>query len=886
MQITNRGSSARPSGQQRQKCFLVCNAHLDPVWLWPWEEGLVEAISTFRVAADFCDRHAAFRFNHNEAVLYEWVERNDPGLFRRIQRHVKSGRWNITGGAYLQPDLIAASGESMIRHFLIGKNYFWRKFGVEPTTAYNFDSFGHSQGLIQILSGCGMDSYIFCRPNRAALKIPVGAFRWRHASGAEVIARRSDDHYLTQGYLLQNLVDGKWEEFHREEGDFLFLWGLGNHGGGPSRAEYADLQRLPEVLPGIDFIESTPEEFFRHTLAARGRASLPVVTGDFKPCMEGCYTSMYEIKRRHRRVENLLYAVEKYAANAWWRKRSPYPSKDLEVAWKDLLFSEFHDLVTGSGTEKVEQDGFSLLGHAEEILRRRRAELLIALLRDESLAERNETPIFVFNPHPWEVTQEVEIDFGIDRQFSPDGVSRLLRSQGVEVDAQFEKADENLWNPSWGEWRSRAVFLATIPALSYRRFDTDYVPIPEKEIKRWRSPGLGCRKRLVVETPDLRVTLNVETGLLDGMEHAGTRVLLGGSCQWAVFRDWNHSWLTPKEWCEPEAVFRLATPAEVVRIIGSQYTHHHFPEGKPPVSILEDGPARIIIQAVFIHGASYVVQRYVINRKRPVIHLEQTIFWAEHDAMLRMELKHRHSIRSLQAEKCYSIDDETEAARPGHEMDFQRFLRISDPEGEAFAVVSHGTHAFRHRGNRLRMGVLRSPSFATHEENIGPTFDRYLDRHIPRQEQGMRQSKFTLLFGSAAATTAATVRGALEANVPLDPFVYFPTRKSAARAPESFVSTTAPNVLVTVVKKAESSSELVLRLWETAGRKTRCRLQVGQMSFPVILSPWRLNTYRLSRKGHLTACDLIEREESTGAYPEKLTKGKQNSDTGGVSRYG
>lgn len=99
----------------KQKCFLVCNAHLDPVWLWTWEEGLTEAISTYRVAADFLDEHPEFVFNHNESLLYEWVERNDPELFERIKKHVASGRWHLAGGAYLQPDLIATSGESAIR---------------------------------------------------------------------------------------------------------------------------------------------------------------------------------------------------------------------------------------------------------------------------------------------------------------------------------------------------------------------------------------------------------------------------------------------------------------------------------------------------------------------------------------------------------------------------------------------------------------------------------------------------------------------------------------------------------------------------------------------------------------------------------------------------
>jgi len=847
-----------------QKCFLICNAHLDPVWLWTWEEGLTEAISTFRVAADFCDQYPDFVFNHNESLLYEWVERNDPELFLRIQEHVKAKRWQITGGSYIQPDLIAPSGESVIRHYLIGKGYFQEKFGIDPTTAYNFDTFGHPQGLIQILQGCGMDSYVFCRPARSVLPLPVGSFIWRHASGAEVIARRSDDHYITQGDLLKNIVDGKWGEYHKEEGDFMFLWGIGNHGGGPSHAEYADLKKLPDHISDLEFIESTPEAFFKHSLGLRDRGALAVVTGDFKPVFEGCYTSMQALKMRHRRLENLMATVEKYSAIAWWRNKRDYPAADLTVAWKDILFAEFHDLVTGSGIEKVEQDGLNLLGHAEEILRRRRAEVLISLLRDEPIAERNETPIFVFNPHPWEVTQEVEIDFGIDRQFSLDGVVRRLLENGKEIPAQFEKPDENLWNKSWGEWRSRAVFLTTIPALSYRRFDSDYTLVPAKDIKRWQTPALPEGDVLRIKTDCLLVDINLNTGLIDRVECDGLVALTAGSCRPLVFDDINHSWSTYPEWREPAANFDLASPKRTAEIIGSAHTHRHFPEGKPPISILEDGPARIVVEAILVSGTSYIAQRYVVSKNRPVIQVEQTVFWAEHDRMLRLELVHDCSLKMIEAEKCYSIDDETASSADGSEKDFQRFLRFSDGADQAFAVVSHGTNAFSHKDGRVRLGILRSPSYATIEQNIGPEFDRYLNRYIPRQEQGIRHATFTLLFGSQAATTEATARAAYECNVPLDPFIYFPTRRVEKPKAMSFASTDAPNVLLTVIKKAENGESLILRLWETGGKATQCHLALEGNRFPVAMGPWQLKTFRLDRNGSLTECDLIERPFSSG----------------------
>ena len=844
----------------KQKCFLVCNAHLDPVWLWSWEEGLTEAISTFRVAADFCEQYPGFVFNHNEALLYEWVERNDPKLFRRIQRLVTKGRWHIAGGSYLQPDLIGASGESLIRHFLVGKEYFKKKFAEEPTTAYNFDSFGHPQGFIQILTGCGYDSYVFCRPGRGVLSLPVGSFRWRHASGVEVVARRSDEHYITQGELLNNMKGGDWGGYFRAEGDFMFLWGIGNHGGGPSHDEYADLKKLTAEFPDNEFIESCPEEFFRHSLAARGRDSLPIVRGDFKPAFEGCYTSMHLLKMKHRQTEILMRLTETAAAIAWWRGQHGYPGADLAVAWKDILFSEFHDILPGSGIQRVEEESLGLLGHAQEILRRKKAEIFISRLRNESLAERNETPIFVFNPHGWEVTQEVEIEYGIDRQFALDAVERRILCSGKPVAAQFEKAEENLLNESWGEWRKRAVFLATIPALSHQRFETGYTVLPPGQIVRWKSPVLPKSRLFSIETEQLRVAINLKTGLLEQVDCGGETILAKASCLPVIFEDLCHSWTTMPKWQQPAARFELASPRQAVKIIGSQHTHRHFPEGKPPVSILEDGPIRLVVEAVFVSGNSFVVQRYVISKKIPVLRIEQDIFWTEHDRKLCLEFNHNPKLDRVQAEKCYSIDDEQPLAAAGHEMDFQHFLRFSQRRGDqAFAVVSHGTHAYSHLRNKVRLNILRSPGYATHVEHISPETDRYLNRYIPRQDQGSRTARFTFLFGDRAATTDSATRGAYEASLPLEPFVYFPTnRKNPAPFRSSFAAVSAANVVIVAIKKAESGDDLVIRLWETAGRKTACTLTVEEKRFPIVIGSWQLQTLRLDKSGGMTETNLIE----------------------------
>ncbi len=168
-----------------RKLHLLCNAHIDPVWLWQWKEGAAEAVSTFRCAAEFCEEFDGFVFNHNEAVLYEWIEEYEPELFKRIRKLVKEGKWRIMGGWYLQPDCVMLTGESFLRQIELGHSYFKEKFGVIPDTAINFDPFGYTKGLVQILSKTGYKNYVFMRPFGED-----GDFLWKGFNDSQVFAHR------------------------------------------------------------------------------------------------------------------------------------------------------------------------------------------------------------------------------------------------------------------------------------------------------------------------------------------------------------------------------------------------------------------------------------------------------------------------------------------------------------------------------------------------------------------------------------------------------------------------------------------------------------------------------------------------------------------------
>ena len=72
----------------RKKVHLLCNAHIDQIWQWEWEEGASCALSTFQSAANLLNDFD-YKFNHNEVVLYKYTKKFAPALFNDIKAKVK-----------------------------------------------------------------------------------------------------------------------------------------------------------------------------------------------------------------------------------------------------------------------------------------------------------------------------------------------------------------------------------------------------------------------------------------------------------------------------------------------------------------------------------------------------------------------------------------------------------------------------------------------------------------------------------------------------------------------------------------------------------------------------------------------------------------------------
>lgn len=148
---------------------ILPNAHIDPVWLWDWREGLNEGLVTVRTVLDLMDEVPDLTFVRGESSIYEHIERTDSQTFRRIERMVSAGRWDIVGGTLVQPDSNLANTEVLCREFEIGLKYFEGRFAKRPTVAWQADSFSHTPGWPNILKAFGMNAFVFTRPQRTEI---------------------------------------------------------------------------------------------------------------------------------------------------------------------------------------------------------------------------------------------------------------------------------------------------------------------------------------------------------------------------------------------------------------------------------------------------------------------------------------------------------------------------------------------------------------------------------------------------------------------------------------------------------------------------------------------------------------------------------------------
>jgi len=798
----------RDHHQSPARLHMVGNAHIDPMWIWDWREGMHEVLQTFRSAVDRLDEELALVFTASSASYYQWVEQVSPELFGRIRELVAQQRWIVTGGQWVEPDCNLPSGESVCRQFLYGQRYLAEHLGITATVGYNIDSFGHAGTLPQLLAASGIGAYVMMRPGEHEKHIDGPAFLWEGVDGTTLPAYRIPYEYSTEGSHEDEVIRKRSAKLLKRSHELgyplMAFFGVGDHGGGPTRLAVETIRDLSTASTGsVAF--SDPVAYFEALGGAveRGDADLPSVTGELQWHAVGCYSARALLKRGNARAEDALVAAEKMAELCRaLTGRAGDVQEELAEAWRGVLFAQFHDALGGTTTDPATSAVEQLLTAAESRADR------VATLAVHTIVESVDTwvagaevaeglensmseipvPMVVFNPLSWPVTGIVSI---------PHPVCVATSASGDRQAVQQIPSGEVTYRPT------RSIMQLPVPPFGYRRFWLHMVD-PQPGVPVGDGPPAAATAEPLGGTTLtnglLRVAVDPRSGALASLivagedEEAEDWELIGdgGVCP-VVIEDASDTW--------SHGTARYEGEERSGDLVG--------------IAVVEDGPVRSTVRSTWSLGHSTVVQEASLYQGRPFVELRITVEWHESARVMKVVVPTTFSDPTSAAGAPYGF---VERPCSGHEEVMVHWFDVSDGR-RGLACTSDAAGGYDVLGARLRLTALRSPRVSDHGWGWGQEDpDGY-----PATDQGLHRMRFRLTPHLGTWAEAQVARMADEHRVEL-PVVLDTWHRGHLGSEASAIEVEGDSVMVPVVKRAEAGSGTVLRVWEVSGR--RCRTKV------------------------------------------------------------
>ena len=803
-----------------KKLHMIGNAHLDPVWLWNWQEGFQEVKATFQSALDRMKESEDFIFSCSSAAFYEWVEKNNPRMFEEIVQRIEEGRWEIVGGWYVQPDCNIPSGESYVRHGLYSQRYFKEKFGKMATTGYNVDSFGHNGNLPQILKKSGMDNYVFMRPMPLEKGLPGRIFWWKSEDGSKVLTYRIPYEYCSSGKDLEYHANRLNYELRDGEDEMMMFYGVGNHGGGPTKENIKSIRELNERedMPVCEM--SSTETFFR-SIKKSGK-EFPVVYGDLQHHASGCYSVHSGIKRGNRKAETLLVNAEKWSAISNVVENQPYPS-DFELAWKDVMFNQFHDILAGTSIASAYEDASYLHGEAMAIGQRNLNYAIQALSWDIDIElDVTMKPIVVFNSHSWSGKMAIDLEV---RGLSNDNF-RLTDEQGNIIPAQRIQSEATV------NGQSRLLFVAELPSMGYKVFRL-YLRTEEAQV----LPHVAITET-TVENDRYRLEFNTQSGCIKSFydKKRDLEILRREGARLAVIEDKSDTW--------SHNIYKFDKEIAAMEAI--------------TVRILEDGPVRSTMRVKSKYRDSYVIQDFRVYKELDHIEVKVNVDWREPQTLLKLKFPVNFNFRKPTYEIPYGY---IEKSANGEEEPGQTWVDFS---GEHFkngvlyglGIANDSKYSYSFDVDEMSITLLKNSVYAHHDPKVLDQEEEYV-----YVDNGIQEMTYALLPHEGGWKDSDIIRRAMEINQ--KPVTVIETFHQGSQPQvQSFVQVDRREIVISAMKEAEDKDGVIVRAYETMKRPVEATIELPFMERAATLQfkPCEIKTIKVpyDKNAEITEVNMLE----------------------------
>ena len=789
---------------------LSGNAHIDAAWLWPWTETVDVVRRTFGTALQLMHEYPQYTYTQSAAAYNQWMFEKYPSMHQQIVDRVKEGRWEMVGGMWVEPDLNMPDGESLVRQLLIGKRYFKEKFGSDVRIGWNPDSFGYNWQLPQIYKKSGIDYFVTQKMMwNDTNQLPLKLFWWQSPDGSRVLT------YFPHDYV--NEIDpvriSSDIDIARKRNPgaplMMHLYGIGDHGGGPTRTMLDSGLHWTEptrVIPQMKF--ATAQSFFSNietqldtehspvwnykalasgggTLPAPapGKLSLPVWNDElYFEYHRGVMTTQANHKRNMRASEEQLLNAEKYSSLAWL-SGTPYPHVRLNEAWQKALFNQFHDLAAGSGIGILYKDSQRDFDVVRWTTEEAAATALGAISARVKTNASSGVPVMVFNPLAWSRTDLATFD--VQMPVAPKAEISVVDSHGKPVPFQVLSKDSatHLFHV--------LAEVKDVPSLGYEILHV--VPGGASVTTDLQAHDLTLENSL------LRVTVDPHSGCITSLynKQAKFETIAAGGCgnQLQTFQD------TPKDydaWNIDAGFDKQVTTLDKA----------------DSVELTEKGPLKATIRVTHTWQNSMFVQEISLYAGLGRVDVGNSIDWHETHVLLKaafpLAASSAHATYEIpfgSIERPTTRNNSWEAAK--FEVPALRWADLGDGNN-GFSLINESKYGYDAKDNVLRLSLLRSPTWPD-----------------PEADRGHHEFNYSLYPHSGDWKQALTVRRGYEFNYHLRA-QQVEAHAGSMPPQHSFVSVSGDNVVLTAAKKAEDSDALLFRFYEWAGKIADVRIGVPE----------------------------------------------------------
>ena len=805
-QASQQLESLKPMLQQAT-FHVTGNSHIDAAWLWPWTETVDVVKRTFGTALQLMNEYPKYTYTQSAAQYNSWMANKYPQMNDEIKQRIKEGRWEVVGGMWVEPDLNLPGGESTARSILIGKRWYQQHYGVDVRIGWNPDSFGYNWQLPQIYKRSGIDYFVTQKMTwNDTNQLPFKLFWWESPDGSKVLTYFPHDYAnnnLNPLRLSADLVQAR----QRAPGllDMMDLYGIGDHGGGPTRAilDEGDHWAQPDkIIPKMQF--GTSQTYFTNVeqsissnsplwnyesiakgytfpTAEEGKIDIPTWKDEmYLEYHRGVYTTQASHKRNMRESEEWALNAEKVASLAWL-KGDAYPNAELTEAWKKITFNQFHDLAAGSGIAVIYRDAQKEYDQVHWATNEISSKALHTLDADINTSEGGNTAVLVFNPLAWQRDGLVTVDVQLPTA-SANGVSVVDSHQRVLPSIVLSS------NPKTNSYKLM-IDAKAVPSMGYEVL----------HVVAGKRPFASDLKAsgTTMENAALKVVVDPTSGCITSLfdKRSKFESLSSGACgnQLQTFTD------TPKDYdawnIDPGTLDHMTPISEV-----------------DSVKLIENNPLRAVIRVSRTWQKSKFVQDITLYAGADTVNVVNDIDWHETHVLLKAAFPLAASAPMATYEIPYgTIQRPTTRNNTWEQARFEvpalQWADLGDGQ-HGFSLINESKFGYDDKDNVLRLTLLRSP--------IWPD---------PDADRGHQNFNYELYPHGGTWQQALTERQGYQYNYNLKA-MQVEAHTGSQPAEHSYLSVEPENVILTAVKKAEDSNGLIFHVVEWAGKQSNVTFTV------------------------------------------------------------